>query len=71
MEDYQVDPKNKVIRAIYNRFYWVKDKGDYRELHAVVKFDMAFYIPNFVWNWMLGKGFNVFFKSGLEQLRKS
>ena len=71
MEDYQVDPKNKVIRAIYNRFYWVKDKGDHRELHAVVKFDMAFYIPNFVWNWILGKGFNVFFKSGLEQLRKS
>ena len=27
---------------------------------------MAFYIPSFVWNWLLGKGFNVFFKKGLE-----
>jgi hypothetical protein len=31
---------------------------------------MAFYIPTFVWNWLLGKGFNVFFRKGLDDLRK-
>jgi len=30
---------------------------------------MVFYIPKFVWNWMLGKGFNVMFKKGMEDLR--
>ena len=30
----------KLIRGIYNRFYWVKDKGAYREYNAIVEFDI-------------------------------
>ena len=47
----------------------MKEENGKRELSAIVKFDMAFYIPKFVWNWMLGKGFNSMFKKGMDDLR--
>jgi hypothetical protein len=48
----------------------VKKHEDRVEVNGVVKVDMSFFIPKFVWNWLLGKGFNVMLKTQIENLRK-
>lgn len=68
---YQVDPKGKVVRAIYNRFLLIKNLGNEVEVNSISKIDMSFYIPQFVWNWMLGMGFNKMFSGMLENIKNS
>lgn len=67
---YRVDPKGKVVRAIYNRFYWVRNLGEDVEVNAIAKINMSFYIPNFVWNWLIGVGFNKMFSAMLNNLKQ-
>ena len=39
-------------------------------MHGVINIDFQFYIPGFIWNWMLGKGFNVMFPKMIEGFKK-
>lgn len=63
-------PKEGNVRMLYQRFLIAEKLGPKEsKVTMVVTIDMGLWVPGFLMNWMIGKGFNTHLENGLMALR--